>query len=797
MNMTELEGKGSSLENKSNSLDEVQPYLDEKNTFEKVIKILNVELGNDVSGLKRVPDLYKKYNDAKNSLESEFIVVSSEAPNKITRALNEATSVIQNINTLSDAKVKLQNDVHKHLLINQPSIDELKQLQLKIKEYEKYVNYLQWILTVDDLSSSIQAALVIRAEDKAVSDYQSLSLLSQQVQSSKCTHLVYYINETVKYWFDLLKKKFGSEFEEILSTLKWPIVTTSQLNMTPNINPQLKQEALVRIEVVLKYLLQLQLPDYVTTEEESSKVRTLIPEFKSLSLPLQLLLKQLHKRFIYHFMGRKETNNLEKPEWYFTQVLSWIRDNSIFLDQVIQPILRKNNIHVSAKVEFIQGLVQIVSEKLLKDIPILLDDDHLLSHTIDETLLFDKELQSLGYSGNNNQPGCLTVLTSEDVCFKRWLSMEKKYAVAKIDNMLSTATAWKSVYVVQGELDELKVPECGEQFMTLIHTITGRYKCVPQPYHKLQFLNLQLELLDDFRLRLVQLMKSEEPFESNFCPILNAINYVTTVLKEWCDLPFFLQMQCYKVQHQRLQKSLGIFELAEDITEEQRKIFKAQLAKLNKIDFILENLPIESLSEGTVFDDFTDLLKHVQSEMITKLVDFVFMEVKAKSRQYRKDKWFSMDLTTNVINRTVSNSLCPILIVLQLNLQKLKNGLALTLFNLCWQKLTALINHFIFEEVVNLNIFNNGGAAQFNYDMTRNLFPLFTEYTQRPDNYFKEVKESCILLTLANGSALLLYELLTNPVNTDKNQALMEIGVNKLKPEQASNILSKRSEISR
>lgn len=68
----------------------------------------------------------------------------------------------------------------------------------------------------------------------------------------------------------------------------------------------------------------------------------------------------------------------------------------------------------------------MVSEKLYEDIPHLLNDDHLLSHTIDEALLFDKELQSLNYSGMDNQPGCLTVLTAEDVCFKRWLSMEKK-----------------------------------------------------------------------------------------------------------------------------------------------------------------------------------------------------------------------------------------------------------------------------------------------------------------------------------------------------------------------------------
>jgi len=40
-----------------------------------------------------------------------------------------------------------------------------------------------------------------------------------------------------------------------------------------------------------------------------------------------------------------------QPEWYFTQILTWIRDHQEFLNQRIQPELEKAELgHVSALV---------------------------------------------------------------------------------------------------------------------------------------------------------------------------------------------------------------------------------------------------------------------------------------------------------------------------------------------------------------------------------------------------------------------------------------------------------------
>lgn len=42
---------------------------------------------------------------------------------------------------------------------------------------------------------------------------------------------------------------------------------------------------------------------------------------------------------MYHFTGARQTNRLDKPEWFYTQILNWARDNHIFVGTNIQPAL--------------------------------------------------------------------------------------------------------------------------------------------------------------------------------------------------------------------------------------------------------------------------------------------------------------------------------------------------------------------------------------------------------------------------------------------------------------------------
>ena len=108
-------------------------------------------------------------------------------------------------------------------------------------------------------------------------------------------------------------------------------------------------------------------------------------------------------------MGSKATNNPSKPgnnglfinfyfyllvlncccfcvEWYVTQLLTWLAAHTQFLLQNLQPIYDKVSLGLTAQLEFAQGLVELATEKLSLDLPLVLADDVLLAHTIDEVV---------------------------------------------------------------------------------------------------------------------------------------------------------------------------------------------------------------------------------------------------------------------------------------------------------------------------------------------------------------------------------------------------------------------------
>lgn len=98
--------------------------------------------------------------------------------------------------------------------------------------------------------------------------------------------------------------------------------------------------------------------------------------------------------------------------------------------------------------------------------------------------------------------------------------------------LLSNVEAFQNLTT---ETEDIKVTGCADAVVTLLQTITDRYESLPQPGHRLQFLQLQLDLLDDFRVRLVQLMNADDSDigESYLPAIANTIYYIENVLVDW------------------------------------------------------------------------------------------------------------------------------------------------------------------------------------------------------------------------------------------------------------------------
>ncbi|XP_054257959.1 RAD50-interacting protein 1 [Macrosteles quadrilineatus] len=663
-----------------------------------VIEKLNKEFGNDITNLSKCKDLCKKLAEEKEKIEREIIKASADLTSPET--INEFNDTSVTVDEITKQFSELCKVVKEKDSCNCESLIGQQENIIRIQELEQGLSYLRCVRTIQDHSTNIEMFLASRSESEAVTEFRLLSQMCGRLHTSSCHHLITFLSDTVHHWHNLLKDMFSEQLDEVLKSAGWPIVSSNIL-----ITPPL--DIMAKFQIIVKHLLNIQLPPELSPSPTVTS--SLLSNFPPISLPINLLIRPLRKRFIYHFCGNKETNKPEKTEWYMTQVVNWIRDHESFVMSWVQPVYNQTQrTKMSAKVELMQGLVQLVVDKLHGDMPVLMTNDVWFSHMVDETLGFDKQLREC-YCYPETLPSAITVLTQAHV-FVKWIHMERKYARDKMDHILSSENAWNEV---TGH-EELRITEAAEAFLTLLQTMTDRYSILPQPGHRLQFVELQLELVDELRVRLLQLLHSErqDPLDSQLPAILNTAAYIIEVLHEWGASPQFLMLQHYKSQLESAGKTLSSLESA-------------------------------TLKQGTLFDNTLSLLQHLVQELVDVLCEAVMMEVKARSRPYRKDVWFAMNYET-----TLTPSACPMFQVLVSKLHSLQSLLASCLFTLAWQSVATQLCTFLLEELVLQNRFNEGGAKQLEQDLNRSLIPLFHQYTQKPEAYFLPLKEACALLNV-------------------------------------------------
>ena len=810
--------------------------IDEDETKYKAAKDLNQIFGSDVKNLYKAVDLVKNLAKAKEKLEQQLMFAKSEAPDKVSAAVQTAEKTLNKQKKLNITCNKLNSEMNKHKDKIKPFIKTISSNVNHVQEVERVQAYQRWSYKVCEISSAMENCINSGDEIQLLLMYRELRDMVEFINTSQCYHLKNYTEKSLIHWHKVLCDQFKDYFNSLLKAINWPFIANPSTKDFASLEENLK-----RLGTITKHLIHLTLPDCVENKSDSNPNRLSVPgivaHFPTILPPLQLLFKPFEVRFCFHFTGNKATNSKENPEWYFTQILQWISLHDAFLDTWIQPELENAGCtDVSAKHEFMRTLVRLVILKLAADLPQVEYDDDLFCHTIQETLNFERELR-LGYGYPSSQPSVLSVLTQAQN-FERWIQIERKFALELMDEIVSGDDAWHAI-------ESGEAARCGEQLILLLQGITDRYKPLPQPGHRLQFLELQLDLVDDFRVRVLQLMKSEmsDPLTSNYGAILNTVHHITSTLRDWDNIPFFVEMQYYREQFDMLQNchtatvtgdvncSLMNYSLQshvssykmsgnndQDATLENSVLATSALSPENYVreevfESLNSNTEVPSalqLTEvtGSVFEDSVKLYIHIQKEMTNTMSSHVVTEVRARSQGYRKDKWFVTaqdDHGRSKITITeVSRSFCPMLEVLARNLLSLRESLANPLFTDLWKNISISLNKFIYEEVILQNHFSEYGANQLHYDMYQGLYPIFGEFTSKPENYFKLVKESITLLTVHRATALLLKDTLKLAREANSSislsmspvKALAEHGVTLLTPEEADVILNIRTNMS-
>uniref|UniRef100_A0A182Q7G6 RAD50-interacting protein 1 n=1 Tax=Anopheles farauti TaxID=69004 RepID=A0A182Q7G6_9DIPT len=709
---------------------------------ERLIARFNQELGADLKNIHKCADLAKYYRSELEDLRDKITVTDAGCIPSVKSMIETSTARLEELDkkaaSLDDFEDKINDRLEQYHQLMKEIGDKMKQ----IRELQTVRDYLALVKDIENISQELEASIGGKDDSKPIALYVALTgpnSILDRIDGIEAPHLKMYARKTAFHWHDVLTAKYSAEFEALLKTIKWPNLNQSLEQFNPS------KDHINKLVLLAEYLFLVRLPG----DQELLNVKLtpciICPHYAT---PVELFVRPFRLRFQFHFTGNKQTNRIDRPEWYLTQVLTWAKENHIFVGQHFQsPALRAGIANSSVRLEFVRGLVQLAIEKLVVDIEQIVLDEALFAHLIDEVLPFEQDLKTtLGYP--NSYPSVVSVLV-QPVYFLKWMAIEKKFTTDKMDAMLNTEDPFE--LLDPANLDELKIPKCADQFIRLLDAIKERYCCLPQPSQQLQFLELQLELIDNFRCRLLQLYNDGV----NPSKILNALNYLTSVLREWGENVHYLHLHA-----------------------------------------ALYGPDADEIS--SVFDQKIEELHYCHQKLVEELVTWIVHEITARSRPYRYDQWPSLNLhdakETLMVSATASE-----MFQTTVNLvHDMEQELSTNVFMVVVHMVGTELDQWMLSSMVMNTKFSPGGAQQFHYDMTRNLFGLFSQYTKKTQLLFKRINDACILLTLPLGSAILLREtLMAEADGAGLARALEEVGLTIFDKNTALDVLDRRNDMPR
>ncbi|KAK0198491.1 TIP-1 family-domain-containing protein [Armillaria mellea] len=243
--------------------------------------------------------------------------------------------------------------------------------------------------------------------------------------------------------------------------------------------------------------------------------------------PLEALVQPLSLRFKYHFEGDRQTNQLHRPEWYFTHVLNVINDHQNFMENIIQRLLSSTKYQsFNAWHEFALLLFPLLSRKLRRTVPLMLSHPSLLAHTIYQALSFDAALAEEGFTitdtsaqdafESSKWPGVADIILGKKEWFDAWIDGEKKFAEDQYHEIISTPDAWQIAEdEVEKQASEIQTTNSARRISALVEQVTDRYSPLPDFTQRTRFLiSVQLPILELYHGRILSSLDAFETLSS-------------------------------------------------------------------------------------------------------------------------------------------------------------------------------------------------------------------------------------------------------------------------------------------
>ncbi|KAM3728912.1 RINT1-like protein [Dirofilaria immitis] len=638
---------------------------------------------------------------------------------KLLHLKQKILSVLKNYNDK-------QEELWSSLKQNAPGIhSHLERIVKQMKE----LNYLRAAHKLTVANSKIKKSINVSNFFALYNNIQSLKQI---------TNMDAQLDEDEVKEIDRLRKQLLIETEQLVSNSLKDLLKKIYYPLEEAIDLKIHQKLIQQIAALLKCISILD-NGSVTLQCDRSKV-------------LAELVAPVERRFQYHFFTEQKTNDPSKPEWFFTQILNWITANIDLISAILQQIFKDKAEQSEMMDEYVNKLVNLAQKKVLNIRKKVEDDLELFSHLIDECVAFENELQDIAIP---IRPGNVLVVLCEDIYLLKWLQLERESCIAGVENVLSNEDCWNNRYHTFSDVDMQQVPECTDQFLLMIESITERYRWIESLDVQSQFLNVQIFMLDDFRLRLVHISQQlASPWQKPFIQILNSVWYIAYVLDEWNEVDIFIRIQ-----------ALG-----------KRAHFRG------------------------VFEDVANMYRHLWRQRAEDLTSAFCQHIRVSLSRYQREKWYSWEAGKPL---DLTSSFCPFLLEVRRLLGHVNDAISPHSASKLYEMLNEKIAEVLLEMVTTIAL-NNYGAAQILYDITNNLIPVLNSLYSYHVNAvnletldepkFMEVISCLKILSQSAGTAILLYEELKQTTD-DMTPALLEPFDAIIERERALELLKHRSDL--
>lgn len=684
-------------------------------------------------------------------------------------------------------------------------------------DLERTQAYLQIVNQGENLNRQVSDAIKDHNVSRSLSLYHELCDMYREISSKNAqvgysaTNLAKYIKRQGEHVFAKIKDDLSSRFESTLHGLSWPLPIRQPI-------PDEKVNEMVDFTSAFSNLLILQ--KEAEAEEDKTRQYDLgrgIPvkerapgEPLPSLLAMQLLVKPLILRFRYHFDGQRETNRIDKPEWYFAHIVSGIADHSPFLLGDIQRLLNKEGFRrYNAKNEFTRCYLLVIERKLIKNFPELAVNPQLLSHTIHETIQFDETLKNMQYCPPGTNPdtwkGCVDIILGRKDWFKTWIDVEKEFAMSRYNEVMNSSDVWQIDSA--NTVDEITPTKSAVLVKDLVESITDRYRPLPNFHQQVRFLlDIQIDILASYHRRISGSIDAFETLGSSLvravpgvhqaegramvgveglkrlCRQYSSSAFIAKACKEWGDSEFFLELW-----HEVSERAARKQSKAKEQTHRKRPSSVSSIDEVvNEVGFQSKKLGRDDASDGTLFDEVIALFDKTSARIVHLLAAHMSKELLAAMKPYSKIRRWGQkdplaveqesaddaDQIEKISDVAISPELYAPLSHLSSCLSYLASNLPSRTYATVYRLLARDLEDFFFKVVISAQgpvsagmsgsgfgkgVLSVEGGTQFAIDMIEGTWRTISgasgiansrTFIAHPESAFRKVRDVCILLSL-------------------------------------------------